>query len=100
MNKKVLAVVVLLLIGLAGYFGYTKFMAGKTSDGSSETSNGTKSLKDLLSSGVAQKCAFSSSDESGSSEGVTYVSSGKVRGDFTTTSSGKETNSHMISDGK
>lgn len=99
MNKKVLVIVILLILGAAGYFGYTKFM-GKSLPGTSSESGGMKSLKDLLSAGVAQKCTFATTSESGSSEGTTYVSGGKVRGDFTTTTSGKTTISHMISDGK
>ena len=98
MNKKVLAAIVLLLIALGAYFGYTKFMGGKTPGGSSES--GPKSLKELLTAGAAQKCTYSTTIESGSSEGITYVSGGKVRGDFTTTTSGKSIVSHMISDGK
>lgn len=99
MNKKVLVAVVLLLLAVGGYFGYTKFMGGKV-PGVPGTSSGPKSLKDLLSAGVAQKCTFSSTSESGSSEGTTYISGGKVRGDFTTVASGKTMVSHMISDGK
>jgi len=64
-----------------------------------ENSSGVKSLKELIAGGVAQRCTFSTVDESGSSEGTTYVAGGKMRGDFTTTSSGKTTASHMIVDG-
>lgn len=96
MNKKVIIVVVLFLLGLAGYFGYQKFMGKSDSPlSNSQTSGGMKSLKDLLSSGVAQKCSFSSDG----SQGVSYISGGKVRGDFTSQVSGKTTTSHMISDG-
>lgn len=100
MNKKILVVIVLLLITAGAYFGYTKFMAGKVPGGSTESASGAKSLKDLLSSGVAQKCTYSTTDESGTSEGTTYVSGGKVRADFTTVMSGKTTKSHMITDNK
>lgn len=103
-NKKVLAIIVVVLLLLLGgwYFMNSKKSPTGTTPGAttSENQGGMKSLKDLLSSGVAQKCTFSSTDESGSNEGITYVSAGKVRGDFTTTVSGKITKSHMISDGK
>jgi len=99
MNKKALLIIAAVLLLLAGAWYYTS--AKKSGIGSgTETTSGTKSLKDLLSSGVAQKCTFSTTNESGVSEGTSYVSGGKVRGDFTTTVSGKTTKSHMISDGK
>ncbi len=102
MKNKAVLIIVLLLLGVGAYFGYTKFLGGKLpgSSGSMMEEGGMKSLKDLLSSGVAQKCTYSTADESGNSEGVTYVSGGKVRGDFTTVASGKTMTSHMISDGK
>ena len=100
MNKKILLVAAaVLLLGVGGYF-YTKTQKSGGNGGKSEVSSGMKSLKDLLSSGVAQKCTFSTTDESGVSEGTTYVAGGKVRGDFTTTASGKKTASHTIVDGK
>jgi len=101
MNKKVIAAVVILLVLIGGYFGYTKLKGGSiTTPGTTTESGGMKSLKDLLSLGVTQKCTFSQTGGSGTSEGTTYVSGGKVRGDFTTTSSGKTMITHMISDGK
>ena len=63
-------------------------------------SGGSKSLKDLLASGVAQKCTYTTTMDTGSTEGTTYISGGKIRGDFSTTVSGKTTQSHMISDSK
>ncbi len=101
MNNKVVAAVVVVLLLIGGYFGYTKLKGGGAIvPGTTSESGGMKSLKDLLSSGAAQKCTFSQTSDSGTSEGTTYVSGGKVRGDFTTTSSGKTMTSHMISDGK
>jgi hypothetical protein len=104
MNKKAVAAVAIVLVaGVVGYLGYTNFISKKTPVaplGNQESQGGLKSLKDLLSSGVAQKCTFTNSGESGSSEGTSYVSGGKVRADFTTVTSGKTTISHMISDGK
>lgn len=100
MNKKLLIVVVVVLLLATGYY----LMKGKTSGipgvGSTETSSGPKSLKELIAAGIAQKCTFSSTDESGSTEGTTYVAGGKMRGDFTNVISGKTTKSHMIVDGK
>ena len=101
MNKKyIIAGVAILVLLLAGFLIFK--MQNKAPSGNSETEqvSGMKSLKDLISSGVAQKCTYSTKDDSISSEGVTYISGGKVRGDFTTVSDGKTTASHMITDGK
>jgi hypothetical protein len=58
--------------------------------------NNESSLKQLLAAGVSQKCTFSDNG----SQGTFYVSSGKSRGDFSSTVAGKATTTHMISDGK
>lgn len=102
MNKKLIAIVVgILLLGVAG-IAYAKMKAGGTGLPGSTASitGGAKSLKDLLTSGVAQKCTYSTTEGTGTSEGTTYISGGKMRGDFSTTVSGKVTKSHMITDGK
>ena len=100
-NKGLIIAVVVILLLVAGYFLMNKKGApsipGVTT---SETSSGPKSLKDLLSAGIAQKCTYSTTDENGSNEGTTYISGGKMRGDFSMTAAGKNTKSHMISDGK
>lgn len=99
-NKKVLIIIagILILLFSGWYFISSKKTSPLTTD--SENQGGVKSLKDLLSSAIAQKCTFSETDESGNSEGTTYVSGGKVRADFSTTASEKTVKSHMISDGK
>jgi uncharacterized protein YxeA len=100
-NKKVLPIiVVVLLLLLGGWYFMNSRKTGTPGSSITESQGGMKSLKDLLSSGVAQKCTYSSTDESGTNEGVSYISGGKVRGDFSTTISGKVTKSHMITDGK
>ena len=103
MNKKVIATIsVVLLVGLLGGFLLLRAKGtAKTSNNTTVTQDSSpKSLKDLLISGIAQKCTFSSDTESVSSEGVTYIASGKVRGDFSITKDSKTTKSHMIVDGK
>ena len=111
MNIKVIiavSVIVLFLLG-GGVFVMTSKIKSKTTPAttgtkgdknqeSSQTSQ--KSLYDLLAAGISQKCTFKSTDDSGNSEGTSYVSGGKVRADFTVDASGKVTVSHMISDGK
>jgi len=94
MNKKMVIVAIVLLLLLLGgwYLMKSKKAVSSVTSVTSGTPNEQKSLKDLLSSGIAQKCTYSG--------GTTYISSGKVRGDFSTTISDKTTASHMISDGK
>lgn len=53
---------------------------------------GKKSLRDLLTLNVAQQCTFSDDGN----KGTTYISNGKVRGDFTTMVDGKSMEGHMI----
>ena len=61
------------------------------------------SLSGLLALGKSQKCTFRSSAETADSSGVVYISGGKVRGDFdSTTKVGTNVStvkSHMITDG-
>lgn len=111
MNKNLVIIGIIVLVLLAG--GAYLMMGKKSatlSPGTSmqtaptiaPTSAGTtmKSIKDLLASGVAQKCTFSDSTATGSVTGTTYISSGKMRGDFDSTYQGKTTSTHMIIDGK
>jgi hypothetical protein len=56
------------------------------------------SLKDLLATHSNQKCTFSESTANTSSQGTVYIASGKMRGDFSSTVSGKTNVSHMVSD--
>ena len=110
-NKSVLIVVVLLLLALLG--GGAFMMMNKPgssptkatvadAQGTTPTSGGSvqKTLKELFTSGVAQKCSFSNKSEAPAVEGVTYISSGKMRGDFTTAVADKTITSHMIVEGK
>jgi len=97
-NKAMIAVVVIVLAAVGGYFLFSK---GKTAPESiNEIASGAKSLKELLASGVPQKCTFQSFDDSGKTEGTSFAAGGKVRADITNTISGKSTTSHMISDNK
>lgn len=56
-----------------------------------------KSLSDFLSMAGSQKCTFS--DSSNNSNGTIYVSSGKMSGNFNTTTGGKTATTHMVEDG-
>lgn len=100
-NAVIVTVVVVLVVLVGGYF-FMKKSPSKLSTTSNTASQDSspKSLKDLLMSGIAQKCTFSSTTDTGSSDGTTYMASGKVRGDFSMTTDSKTTKSHMIVDGK
>lgn len=105
MNKGVLvALVIAILVALGGGAFY---MMNKTKTAANvETSNQTsldsslekKSLRDLMTLGNNQQCTFT--DTESNSSGIVYVSGGKVRGDFNTTSSAGEMKAHMIASGE
>ncbi len=114
MNKKVvIAIVVILLLLLGGgVFVMSKRNKSKTTSAPTtisvsptsavqETSQeNQKSLRDLLTAGVPQKCTFSDVSSEVNMQGTSYIANGKVRGDFSTTADGKTTNGHTIFDGK
>jgi hypothetical protein len=90
-NKKVLiAVVVVLVLAVGGYTAYR--LIKRSGPVQTQTQNpAAKTLKDLLSQGIAQKCTFD--------QGALYIAGSKVREDFKVTADDKETNYHMIVDG-
>ncbi len=56
------------------------------------------SLKALFALGTSQKCTFSNSTDVAQSSGEVYVTSGKMRGDFSSVAAGQTVQSHMIVD--
>lgn len=113
MNKKVLyaviAVIVLLLVGGAVFVMSTKNKPATTPSTTTgtvtnkvqePTKAGPKSLKDLLTAGVPQKCTFKDVSDQVNMEGTSYIAGGKMRGDFSTTVEGKTSTGHSIFDGK
>lgn len=97
MNKKYLIIGILVLILLlGGYFLFGKPGNKSGSSSQSQTSGAPKSLKDLLTAGIAQKCTFSMDQDSAGQSGTTYIASGKLRGDFSSQSEGKTIVTHMI----
>lgn len=90
MNTKILyAVIAVVILAVSGYF----LMRGS---GGGLMMSEKSSMKALLASTKAQECEFN--DESGDTktEGTVRVAGGRMRGDFSTTASGKTTMSHMI----
>ena len=108
MNIKLIgvAVIAILLIGAGGFLALNKSKTptnnanGTSNTGATSSGNSSNSLLDLISSGKTQKCSFSYNAGSGSStNGIVYVTANKMRGDISTTTSGKESKFMMIRDG-
>lgn len=105
MKKLILPIVIVLLVLLAGGGAY--FMMHKSSAPATSTTlppttvttaaaAGTQgTLKTLLSTTKPQTCTF---DNNKGSTGTVYVATGKMAGDFTTTSQGNTVTAHMIVD--
>lgn len=96
----VAVVMILLVLGVAGYVSIGKKTAQPAVTEFVEQTAPTpgqqsKTLRQLLAGGIAQKCTFSSEG----TQGTVYVSGGKMRGDIQTTSDDGTTQSHMIVDG-
>lgn len=102
-----IAVTILLLLGVGGYFLFSKNQTVPAQNQTSNTTSGQQgssvmnSLVDLLASEENVTCNFDvPSDENGnSSKGTVYISNGNMRGDFQTTMNGKVTNMSMIRKG-
>jgi hypothetical protein len=107
MNKKivlVIAVVLLLLLGGGAYVMMGKSQApapqqameATPTQSAEKTAEGT--LKALIASAIPQTCSFTNK-QGADVKGTVYTSGGKMRGDFTTTTSkGVTSNGHMVVD--
>jgi len=102
MKTKIFSVLVLISVSIL-LTGCAPKNNGNTK---STTSNTTQeetlkgNLLDLVKGGKNIKCIFSVNDASGQSSGITYVSEGKSRSDFSATSTTGETyESHSITEG-
>ncbi len=106
MNKNTLIIVAIALVLLLGGGAFMMMNKSASTDGTGSNTSGfksttggsntaSKSLKDLIMGGVAQKCTFSASGTTGES----YVSGGKMRSDYSTTAGGNTVAGHMIVDG-
>lgn len=111
MNKKIIPIVIILLllvIGVAAILMMTKKSTPQDSTNTipKEAQNGEGSkgqtiegtLKSLLTGGKSQKCTFGNSTEKTTVNGTFYISKGKMRGDFKSTSGEIDMNTHMIVD--
>ena len=109
-NQKVMWIVAaVIVIGLIAWLAMSKKPAGegemnqtKAGDQTSpapQAMSNQMSMKELMASGKSQKCTVESSTANSQSQGTIYFGNGKMRGDFTSTASGKTFVSHMINDG-
>ncbi len=106
------AVIVLLLIGVGGFFLMNRNSASTPNQqvvtnpqktvtpAPTQNAPVMKTLKDLLLANIAQKCTFQDSSGSANISGSSYIAGGKVRSDFTSNSAGTAVSGHMIVDGK
>jgi Tfp pilus assembly protein PilX len=107
MNKKIAVLIVLVLLVLLGIGAYvmisksSQSAASKTAPVANPTETTASkaeaqgTIKALLTSGVSQECTFSTKQQA-TTDGTAFLSDGKMRGDFTSTSQGQTINGHMI----
>ncbi|HTL39798.1 MAG TPA: hypothetical protein VL306_03225 [Methylomirabilota bacterium] len=108
MNNKtlwtILGIIVVVALGIWVYKSQnptnptTSVTNNSTQNSSDQSSAQPTSLKSLLSSGSSQQCTFN--DTASNTSGTVYVTSGHLRGDFTSTVNGATQKSHLISDGQ
>jgi hypothetical protein len=102
MNSKVIAGIVILIVIIGGAFLLTRDKGSDVAsnneavDAESSVDTESASIKSLLTADRNQTCTFTSTEGDMKSEGTVYVSGGKMRGDFSTTTSGQTNVSHMI----
>ncbi|MEK7576306.1 MAG: hypothetical protein AAB482_01290 [Patescibacteria group bacterium] len=101
MNNKTLIIIVGVVVIIGAIIG---FLMMRNNIGYDDPTPDIKStsqkmtLKSLLALGKAQTCTFNNTggDAGGNSSGTMQIANGKMRGDFTTTASGKTMQSHML----
>lgn len=112
MSKKVIITGVLILLLVAGvgvFLSLNKTNQPQSSTSDDETMQAQEtnkdsmdlsqgSLIDLLTSGKAQICTYSSTSNSVNVDGTVYVANKKMRSDFTSTANSTTTNAHIIVD--
>lgn len=100
MNTKMIVgiVGVIILIGGIAYFAMGKG-GTESADTSSAQQATPSSMKELMASGVSQRCTFNDAPAGSATQGTVYIGGGKVRTDFTSQSSSGSVSGHMIADG-
>jgi len=103
MKKSIYSIVFLVLISFAltGCGAKTSTTTGTQTNESTQGQNVKGSFLDIIKLGKSVKCTYTTTNESGTNSGQTYVSGSKSRTDFTlTTKDGTTTDSYSISDGE
>ncbi len=108
MNKKVGIIVgVVVVVALIAFFATrtkktdeNKSTTTQTQSNEVKSSSESASLKSLLATGGSKTCTFSNTEAGATSQGTVYLSSGKMRGDFSSTVNGATQANHMITDGQ
>lgn len=102
MNKKLLwtivgVIVVVLIIIFIVKPGQTVETGDDQVQGTSNQTASEQSLKEIMASNKPVKCDYTDTQSDGSTvQGTSYIASGKMRGDFSSTVNGKTTSGHMI----
>ena len=99
MSKTVIGAIVVVILAAGGWYVYSQ--KGGTGAAmmqtNTETPSAMQSMKDLVASGVSQKCDFT--EPQSGTNGTIYIAGGKVRGDFSSKTQAGTIAGHMISDG-
>lgn len=96
-NAIIIGIAVVVVLGAGGWL-----LMGKSDQGgefAGETVSGSGSFSEFYTRSGSWKCNVRTETQGVTSEGVVYVSDGKIRADFDSTVSGNEVTSFMIHDG-
>lgn len=103
MNNKILlgfgaVAVAVVLVGVAFMMSKNSSQAptDSSSTGTDTQGSAQKSIKDLLTSGQAQKCTYKDKMAEVDVEGTVYVAGGKMRSDYTSNTGGQTIMGHMV----
>lgn len=105
MNKTIGIIIAIIVVLVALFFVFrggndsqdSQTESNSTQTEQRETVSGPKSLKAAMAEYNNQTCTFT--DAESGSRGTVYISSGRMRGDFTSTVNGQAQGSHMIASG-
>ena len=96
-NAIIVGIAVIVVLGAGAWL-----LMGKSEEGgkfAGETVSGSGKFSDFYTRSGSWKCDVRTETQGVTSEGVVYVSDGKIRADFDSTVSGNEVTSFMIHDG-
>ncbi len=93
-----------MVIGVVAALGVAGFIIKESSSkerlddiiSTSSSVQKTATLQELAGTNIPTKCTFNETVENSESTGTTYIANGKLRGNFSSTASGKNYMSHMV----